>query len=264
MFRFIILLLLIFTVGCQTQPQEAPQRMPQSYDSETTSSSDLVLNEQIIASHPGACIGIGQSNPHFASNSALSFNGKTYTADTYFTIHQTEDGVQAIAHLTDGSGSESDENGTYDIIDIPNGAFSCEDFTSIPMSTDENGEVQLGEYSLPVDILVAGKKKKPRKRKKGTTYCYREVKRVVRKQITLTGVAAYMANAQLKAAGWKRHSSYKRAPKGSICVFNKGGKVTRSGGHKYGHIGIKGRGGVINPETGFRLKRPFLGCYTKR
>ncbi len=141
---------------------------------------------------------------------------------------------------------------------------NCKQITVLPYDR-ETGEI--GEYNIPIDFELAGKKTKPKKRG-GTTYCYRGVKAVVNGnksyangRLRLSGVAAYMANNQLAKSGLKKYSSYQSAPKGSICVFNKGGKVTSSGGHKYGHIGIKGRGGVIDPMVGFNLKRPFLGCY---
>ncbi|MCB0378947.1 MAG: hypothetical protein KDD33_10680 [Bdellovibrionales bacterium] len=264
----------LFILGCQAKPtqnhsqdkktmgKDQGNRSPQSLGnfSETTGSD--FGDENTVAESGILPNCFDSESPYFASNQELSMNGKLYPADTQFSIYKSNEGYQVLAHLKDGSGSEKDDEGTYDSFELPLNQLSCSQFTSIPVTEDENGDVVLGEYSLPIDYKLAGKKKKPRRRK-GTTYCYREVKRVVRRKITLTGRSAYMANAQLKRAGWRRYSSYKAAPNGSICVFGRGGKVTSSGGHKHGHIGIKGRGGVINPLSGFKLKRPFLGCYYK-
>ena len=246
--------------------QQTNTRSPQGINHFNEATSTDFLDDS-VALMPGyknfACVDPNQSE--FASNVPLRVNGRMYPMNTHFTIRRGEDGsLQAIAHLEDSSGENSDDFGSYDFLEIGPEDFSCDDLTAIPVTTDENGDVELGEYSLPVDILVAGKQKKPQTRKKkgGTTHCYREVKRLVRHKIKLTGIAAYMANQQLIDAGWKKYS-YKRAPNGSVCVFNKGGKVTKSGGHKYGHIGIKGKGGIVNPQAGFDLKRPFLGCYYK-
>lgn len=149
-------------------------------------------------------------------------------------------------------------------VSLKNNEVNCKHVTVIPYNS-ETGE--LGEYNIPIDFELAGRTQKPKKRG-GTTYCYRGVKNVVngnknyaRGKLKLSGSAAYMAHPQLERSGLKKFKDYKSAPNGAICVFGKGGKKTSSGGHKYGHIGIKGRGGVINPASGFALKRPFLGCY---
>lgn len=258
----IICLVLIFTF---TACNKNNARQPQAVDAFTESTSTDFIDDVVVTPAQQELACIDSESSEFATNTPLTLNGRTYPADTHLTITRGEDGsFKAIAHLNDNSGAESDEFGSYDFLDLGSQEIGCDQITSIPVTEDENGDMQLGEYSLPVDILVAGKEK-PRKRKKkgGTTYCYREVKRIVKNKITLTGVAAYMANSQLKKAGWKRYSNYNSAPKGSVCVFNKGGKVTSSGGHKYGHIGIKGRTGVIDPSVGFKLNRPFLGCYYK-
>lgn len=129
------------------------------------------------------------------------------------------------------------------------------------LNQDENlGEIS--PYNLPNDFDIAGPMK-VRSKRNGVTNCYHVVKALVKERIELYGVAAYMAAPQLREAGWHRYSDYDSAPEGSVCVFNKGGIVTTSGGHIYGHIGVKGASGIANPTSGFHLKRPFLGCWNE-
>ncbi len=122
------------------------------------------------------------------------------------------------------------------------------------------GEIE--PYNLADDFNVAGPTV-GRGKRSGVTNCYHVVKYLVRERITLYGVAAYMAAPQLKEAGWHRYVDYDSAPEGSVCVFNKGGIPTTSGGQIYGHIGVKGASGIANPTSGFHLKRPFLGCWNE-
>lgn len=125
---------------------------------------------------------------------------------------------------------------------------------------EETGEI-LG-YNIPDDFDLAGPGH-ARKKRSGVTNCFHVVKQLVRGRISLFGVAAYMAAPQLRAAGWRRFASYAAAPYGAICVFAAGGKRTASGGQIYGHVGVKGAGGVANPMSGFHLLRPFLGCWNE-
>jgi hypothetical protein len=125
---------------------------------------------------------------------------------------------------------------------------------------ETTGEIE--DFSLPEDLQLAG----PgggRSKRHGVTNCFHVVKQIVRHRITLTGVAAYMAAPELRAAGWHRYASYSAAPMGSVCVFGAGGVHTTSGGQIYGHVGVKGAGGIANPMSGFHLKRPFLGCWNE-
>lgn len=155
--------------------------------------------------------------------------------------------------------SESVEEKVIDLgINIQD--LTAEDYTVLQLD-EETGELK--DYNIPSDLQVAGRGR-ARKKRGGTTYCYRAVKQIVHRRITLTGVAAYMAAPQLRSAGWRHYSSYDSAPMGSVCVFGRGGRVTRSGGHKYGHVGVKGAGGIANPVEGFHLGRPFLGCWSER
>jgi hypothetical protein len=78
--------------------------------------------------------------------------------------------------------------------------------------------------------------------------------------LRLTGGSAYMAYSQLRARGLRRYS-YADAPNGAVCVFGPGGRRTSTGGHRHGHIGIKGMGGVVSVQSGFALGRPFRGCF---
>lgn len=253
--------LLILLLSCQTSPNRTPQNVSDATGIEVM--EDDIAATTIVPPATRQCF--SSENTNFASNQDMTINGKFYPRDTQFTIHQDENGdLLATAHLTDGSGELTDEEGSYDFIPDNNAFISCENFTNIPSSTNALGDVVLGEYSLPIDYDTAGTGQTPKKRKKGTTYCYREVKRLVAKKITLTGAYAYMAEDQLRnARGWTRYTNYNSAPRGSICVFGPGGRVTKSGGHKYGHIGIKGKTGVINPQAGFDLGRPFYACYYK-
>lgn len=125
---------------------------------------------------------------------------------------------------------------------------------------EESGEIEA--FNIPDDLQVAGRSG-GRRRRSGVTNCYHVVKQIVRRRISLTGVAAYMAAPQLRAAGWRRYDNYSSAPMGSVCVFAAGGIRTPSGGHIYGHVGVKGAGGVANPTSGFHLQRPFLGCWNE-
>jgi hypothetical protein len=125
---------------------------------------------------------------------------------------------------------------------------------------EKTGEIE--PYYLQRDFEFAGPYSVKRKRG-GVTNCYHVVKAMVRDRIELYGVAAYMAAPQLREAGWHRYADYESAPEGSVCVFNKGGIETTSGGHIYGHIGVKGASGIANPTSGFHLKRPFLGCWNE-
>ena len=125
---------------------------------------------------------------------------------------------------------------------------------------EETGEIT--PYNLPNDFDIAGPVR-IRSKRSGVTNCYHVVKALVKNRIELYGVAAFMAAPQLREAGWHRYANYDSAPEGSICVFNKGGIVTTSGGHIYGHIGVKGASGIANPTSGFHLKRPFLGCWNE-
>lgn len=118
---------------------------------------------------------------------------------------------------------------------------------------------ELSTFNIAADFEVAGRGGHRRGRG-GVTNCYHVAKAILSRKIHLSGVAAYMAAPQLEHAGWRRYS-YSDAPNGAACVFGAGGKHTSSGGARYGHIGIKGRGGVVSPEAGFRLGRPFLGCW---
>lgn len=205
---------------------------------------------------PESQIQVEQNNQCFKPNSVAAINkdmllkGKTYPAGTeiyfddmgrpfYFPQDENADPIP----LSDGSND-----------------ISCDQLT--PIATNPlTGELR--EYNIPYDYKIVGPGKKPKKRKSGTTYCYRAVKLAVRNQVTLTGAAAYMAAPQLAAAGYTK-VSYNDARNGAICVFGAGGIKTPSGGHKYGHIGIKGRSGLIDPNSGFRLRRPFIGCYQKQ
>lgn len=134
--------------------------------------------------------------------------------------------------------------------------------TDLTMIDVDSKTGELVEFNIPSDLQFAGKGK-VKKRKGKTTYCYRQVKARVGRYVTLTGGSAYMANNQLRRQGFTR-MSYAEAPYGSVCVFGRGGRRTESGGHKHGHVGIKGSGGVINPQIGFALGRPFLGCYNPK
>ncbi len=125
---------------------------------------------------------------------------------------------------------------------------------------ESTGEID--PYNLLNDLDYAGPTVSRTKRN-GVTNCYHVVKALVKDRIELYGVAAYMAAPQLRKAAWHRYANYDEAPTGSICVFNKGGLVTTSGGHIYGHIGVKGASGIANPLSGFHLKRPFLGCWNE-
>lgn len=130
------------------------------------------------------------------------------------------------------------------------------EFTIVPVNP-ETGD--LLAYNIPSDFDVAGRGGH-RRRRGGVTNCYHVAKAILRRRIHLTGVPAYTAAPQLRRAGWRRYD-YASAPRGSACVFGAGGIRTSSGGARYGHIGIKGYGGVINVNVGFRLRRPFLGCF---
>lgn len=229
--------LLILNLSWGALPNSSETVTSESSPLEATSDTQIAFNAD-----QNACL---KHDSFLALNEATVINGKKYKAGTEFYF--------------------DDEGNAYDLssksdqplpVDPNDPALNCNNLTPIPY--DENtGE--FGEYSLPIDFKVAGKGK-PRKRKGGVTHCYRAVKAAVKHKVTLTGGSAYMAYAQLKAKGWKK-VSYEAAPKGAICVFNKGGRVTASGGHKHGHIGIKGRSGIINPTAGFALKRPFMGCF---
>lgn len=125
---------------------------------------------------------------------------------------------------------------------------------------------EIPEYFLPIDLMEAGKHRGGGGRGRGrggVTNCYHVVKGIVRRRISLDGGSAYMAAPLLEKAGWRHFSSYDDAPIGSVCVFNPGGKVTTSGGHIHGHVGVKGAGGIANPTSGFALERPFLGCWNE-
>lgn len=194
-----------------------------------------------------------KNDSFIALNRSMSIDGKIYN-------HGTE-----VYFDDQGNAFVYPENSDEIIpVSLKPDHVNCKQVTVLPYNP-ETGEI--GEYNIPVDFELAGRKQKPKKRG-GTTYCYRGVKNVVNGnkayangKLKLSGVAAYMAHPQLERSGLKKYTNYKKAPKGAICVFGKGGKKTPSGGHKYGHIGIKGRGGVIDPTSGFTLKRPFLGCY---
>ena len=132
---------------------------------------------------------------------------------------------------------------------------------SILHQNDLTGQI---EEDLMFDESYAMGRGRKGGRKSGVTNCYHVVKAIVRHRITLTGVAAYMAAPQLARAGWVRYADYNSAPMGSVCVFAAGGIRTPSGGHIYGHVGVKGAGGIANPTSGFHLQRPFLGCWNER
>lgn len=198
---------------------------------------------------PAECI---QNDSFIALNRQTSIGGVLYPAGTevYFDF--------------EGKAYIFDENDEPVALDVGSSYFDCRQITVVPYDP-ETGVA--GEYNIPLDFELAGRKQKPKKRG-GTTYCYRAVKAIVNGnksyangRLNLTGAAAYMANPQLQRSGLKRYKDFNSAPAGAICVFGRGGKKTSSGGHKYGHIGIKGRTGVIDPKVGFNLKRPFLGCY---
>lgn len=269
MLKIIFVFCFLFIISCQSST-----RTPQAVEGEVTRGDITTENNLDFDisgdNHPigliveNSCVTEEATN--FASNKPIVINGKNYPEDTHFTIRRNGADLEIMANFDDQSGAEKDEFGSYDIIPQEQFSLGCKDLTSIPLTKDKNGELVLGEYSLPVDFAIAAKKgtkPKTRKKKGGVTYCYREVKRIVRKKVTLTGGSAYMAAPQLEAAGFKKITDYKAAPNGAICVFGPGGRKTASGGHKHGHIGIKGMGGVVNPAAGFTLGRPFIGCYVK-
>jgi hypothetical protein len=130
---------------------------------------------------------------------------------------------------------------------------------NVTVLTEDKESGGLTPFNIPDDFEVAGGGGH-RHRRTGVTNCYHVAKAVLARKIHLTGNAAYMAAPQLRRAHWIRYS-YAQAPRESACVFGAGGERTASGGARYGHIGIKGHGGIINPEIGFELHRPFLGCF---
>lgn len=194
---------------------------------------------------PKACV---FPDTTFAIHKAMTIGGKNYDAGTEVYI---DDEGNAIA-FTGGNRDAAIDMG------MRADQFKCDEITVVEVDP-ETGESK--PYNIPLDFQMAGKAK-PKKRG-GTTHCYRAVKAKVAHKIKLTGVAAYMAAPQLRKAGWRETKNYGSAPNGSICVFAAGGKKTASGGHKYGHIGIKGTSGITNPKAGFDLKRPFIGCFYK-
>lgn len=239
---------MISAIVVPTIAQAAYDRSPQSLPSLSDATIEIDGSGDYLAYDTTCFEG---PNHHFATNENIWLGEKSYPSDTYLNVYRNNDTLKIIVNLDDDSGDSQDEYGSFDTYELPLAALSCDQLTQIPLVEDpETGEIRLGGYTLPIDLLYA------------VTYCYREVKAVVRNQIKLTGGSAYMAERQLVDAGWVRNMNYNTAPNGAICVFGKGGKVTRSGGHKHGHIGIKGRGGVINPASGFSLKRPFKGCFT--
>jgi hypothetical protein len=136
--------------------------------------------------------------------------------------------------------------------------ISSLDIANFTVIGENDGELK--PFNIPGDFDVAGRSGH-RRHRSGVTNCYHVGKAILARKIKLTGVAAYMAAPQLERAHWIRYASYAAAPNGSACVFGAGGKATRSGGQRYGHFGVKGRGGIVNPESGFKLHRPFLGCW---
>jgi hypothetical protein len=205
-----------------------------------------------------------QGHSDFASKQPLTFtiNGakRTFPTDTLFRIESDMVGNYNVSAVVEGE---------EDIVEfqVPYKDMQCAGFTPIEFSEDANGEL-VAEYIQ--EELVAGKKKAVKKKKSGTTNCYRFVKAFAKKKygITLTGIPAYTAAAQLKALGFKK-TTIAKAPIGAICVYNKGGKPTASGGQKYGHIEMRkscgwdyGYGCKPAPLTK-ALGRPFIGCYYK-
>lgn len=244
--KFLALAGLLFLVACQSSPKREAQSLPPA--SEVKNS--IRGNEYVDLVHDTTCF--EGENLHFATNQKIWLGDKNYPMDTYLNVYKEDNTLKVVVNLPDDSGSEKDAFGSYDYFELPTSALSCNQVTSIPLiKNPETGEFELGDYSLPIDFKFA------------VTTCYRQVKARVRNRITLTGRSAYMANSQLEDAGWRRYTSIDKAPKGAICVFGAGGKRTSSGGHKHGHIGIKGASGLIDPYAGVRLNRPFLGCYTE-
>jgi hypothetical protein len=214
---------------------------PDSEVTETTSNSEIYSSvfPENICSKPGATVAI---------NRDMTIAGHRYSAGTE--IYFDAEG-NALAFTQDKNEVPIELKRTIS-------DFSCNDVTVIPVDPITG---ELGEYSLPIDFKLAGKGKA--RKRKGVTNCYRAVKALVKNQIVLTGLSAYMAAPQLQKAGFKMYK-FKDAPNGSICVFGPGGKKTASGGHIHGHIGIKGMTGLVNPNAGFALGRPFIGCFAKR
>lgn len=196
---------------------------------------------------PQACV---LPETTFALNRPFSSNNKTYEAGTEVYV--------------DAEGNAFTFTGDADDAAIDMGTnssqFNCNDITVIQVD-EKTGE--LDEYNIPVDFELAGTGNKPKKRG-GVTHCYRAVKAKVKHKVTLTGVSAFMAAPQLREAKFTEYKNYKSAPQGSICVFGAGGRQTPSGGHRHGHIGIKGTAGITNPQAGFDLKRPFIACFHKK
>lgn len=195
-----------------------------------------------------------------ALNQAMSLGNIVYPAGTELVVGENKE----LFIMSDDDSDDSNSGATGVSLDT----LSPNEFTLVPVDP-ETGE--LSEYNIPSDFEVAGRGGHHSRRgghKRGgkhhggggVKHCYRAAKAVLARRIHLTGVPAYSAAPQLRRAGWKRYD-YASAPYGSACVFAAGGIVTSSGGAKYGHIGIKGYGGVISVSIGFKLHRPFLGCY---
>lgn len=194
-----------------------------------------------------------QAGSIISLNHAIALNGRYYSAGTELIVDQNGD-LSTVEFEKDQPKKEQLVDAGININELTNDEFMV-------LNQDEStGEIT--PYNLTNDFEFAGPTVKKTKRS-GVTNCYHVVKILVRDRISLYGVAAYMAAPQLKAAGWHRYADYDSAPEGSVCVFNKGGIQTSSGGHIYGHVGVKGASGIANPTSGFHLKRPFLGCWNE-
>ena len=215
-------------------------------------SADVILANPISSlSKPVPRISAGSV---IALNRSLNMNGVSLPMGSELIVGV--DGQLSLVQSNKNSidGDDIIETGTS-INDLSN-----MDFTLLKQNA-KTGEIE--DYNLPSDFQVAGPGAN-RGKHHGVTNCYHVVKALVHRRITLTGIAAYMAAPQLQAAGWHRYANYDAAPRGSVCVFAAGGIPTTSGGQRYGHVGVKGAGGIANPLSGFHLKRPFLGCWNER
>lgn len=243
---YCISLFSLFATAC-SMLSPTPDRAVSSLgsDSEVVSASTPVLPDRAMTAP--SC---GQSGDVAALNKEQVIGGKTYPADTK--IYFDDDG-KVVTYSDEAPDNPIELGAASD--------FPCNDITIIPVDP-KTGD--LSEYNLPSDFKYAGSgHPKKRKHKGKIKHCFRAFKTVFRGRIKLTGEAAASAAAQFRRAGWKRYS-YAAAPMGAGCVFGRGGKRTSSGGHIYGHTGVKGKKGLLSVESGFHNHRPFLGCFARR
>jgi hypothetical protein len=199
----------------------------------------------------------------FVSKRPVTYNVKgvprTFPVDTYFRI---DDNLNRTYHFS----AYTDETSPGIEFDVRQKDSQCDKLMPIEFKPDAFGEL---EAQYTIEMKVAGKTQ-PVKRVRKVTNCYRYVKQMARQKygIELTGVPAYSAYDQLVNLHFKK-TTEEKAPIGAICVYNAGGKVTASGGHKYGHIQMRKACGwdygygckTTNPATA--LGRPFMGCFYK-